>query len=454
MTRSLLGNKPLYHEILSIAIPISLQSLFQSSLSVIDQIMVGQLGTNSVAGIGLGGRFPNLFAVTLAAVGTSSSIMISQYCGANDRRGISRSFSTNGLLALFITAVFFLTSIFFPVQILSCYTSDANIVAIGSDYLRIMSVSYIPLLITTMLSAVLRNTGHATSPMIASIISVITNTILNYVLIFGNFGAPRLGVNGTAIATTSARIIECLILCSLFIKEQKASILRIYPLECISTDFIKKMLMIASPIIINEFLWGAGDTMYSVIYGHIGTEAMAAMTLTLPIQNLSIGLFTGVSSAAAILVGNSLGKGTYAGAYKLSQRFIRYCILGSFGIGGALCLISGVYPNLFDVSGSTRHYTVLLIYIFSAFLFVKVSNMVLAGGILRSGGKTVYTLAMEMFGTWAIGVPIGFLAAMVWHLPIEWVYCLITTEEVVRLVIGLLIFWSKKWMKQITITTA
>ncbi|HEX2937620.1 MAG TPA: MATE family efflux transporter, partial [Ruminiclostridium sp.] len=275
-------------------------------------------------------------------------------------------------------------------------------------------------------------------------------TFLNYVLIFGNFGAPKLGVNGTAIATTAARFIETFILLTLFVKTQKESIYKIEFKSELPNGFIKKTLIIASPIALNEFLWGFGDSMYSVVYGHIGAAAAAAMSLTSPVQNLSVGLFTGVSTAAAILVGNKLGKGEYDSAYKLSLKYMKLSVIGSIGMGGVVSIFAWVYSGLFKVPVSTRHTTVILLYIFSAYLFVKVSNMVLSGGIIRSGGKTNYTLYMDIFGTWIIGVPIGFLSAFVLHLPIEWVYSLITTEEVVRLIIGVFIFKSKKWMRQIS----
>ena len=228
MTYKNIANQGLRHHILTIAIPISLQSLFQASLSVIDQIMVGQLGTNSIAAIGLGARFANLFLVTLAAIGTSASIMISQYCGSHDSCGVNHSFISNSTLASIITFIFLLPSLLFSQQIIGMYTSDVTVIPMAADYLRIVTISYIPLLFTTMLSTMLRNTGYAKFPMVAGIASVIINTVLNYILIFGMFGAPKLGINGTAIATTVARVIECLILLFFFLKSQKSSEFKIH----------------------------------------------------------------------------------------------------------------------------------------------------------------------------------------------------------------------------------
>lgn len=442
--------KTLLKSILTIAVPISLQSLFQSSLSVIDQIMVGQLGTESITSIGLGAKFPNFFMITLAAVGTSSSIMISQYCGAKNWDGVNKAFFSNGFFALAVMALFFLPSALFPRQIIGMYTADPIIVGMGADYLRITAIGYIPLLGTTMVSSLLRNTGYAKAPMLAGIVSVFVNTFLNYVLIFGNFGAPKLGVNGTAIATTVARFVEFFLLICFFFKVQSKAEYKISTPTKLSRNFLKQTLIIASPIILNEFLWGFGDTMYAVVYGHMGTEEMAAMTLTAPIQSLSVGLFTGISTAAAILVGNCLGREENGTACTLSRKFLQGGIVGSLAMGVLLCIFSNTYADLFRVPSSTKQITVMILYVFSALLFVKVTNMILAGGILRSGGVTKYTLYLDVLGTWCIGIPLGFLSAFVWHLPIAWVYFFISTEEIVRLVLGSRIFTAGKWMRKIS----
>ena len=161
-------------------------------------------------------------------------------------------------------------------------------------------------------------------------------------------------------------------------------------------------------------------------------------------------MFTGFSTAAAILVGNHLGKDKNENAYMLSKKYVKLGILSSIGLGGLLVLFSQFYIDLYNVPSSIKQTTTWLLYVFAIVLFVKVTNMILSGGILRSGGKTKYTLLLDTLGTWVIGVPIGLLAAFIWNLPIFWVYFLISTEEIVRMIFGLLIFHSKRWMKNIT----
>lgn len=440
----------LRRSILQIAVPVSLQTLLQSSLAVIDQIMVGQLGTDSIAGVGLGSTFPALFVTTLMAVGASASIMISQYVGAKDKGGVRAAFCANNLLAVLVMLAFLLPSALFPTQILRFYTTDATVAAVGAGYMRIVSIGYLPLMLTTMLSALLRNIGYVKSPVVAGGISVFVNTALNYLLIFGNFGAPKLGANGTAIATTAARVLEFAIVFVLFLRAQRRTDYRVALWQRLPAGFLGKTVAIAAPMMLNEFLWGFGNNVYASIYGHIGAAAMAAMTLTNPVQGLSVGLFSGLSTAAGILVGNKLGSGDNEGAFAMSRRMMRVCILGSVAAGAVLCLLAAPYTMLFQVTDATRQATVRILYVFSGFLFVKVSNMVLAGGILRSGGKTGYTLAIDLFGTWGVGVPLGLLTGMALHLPIHWVYFWITVEEAVRLMLGFIVFRSRRWMRRLT----
>ncbi len=434
---------------LALAIPISIQSLFQYSLSVIDQVMVGQLGTNSVAAVGLGSNFPNVFIVTLAAIGTSASIMIAQFFGIKDKRSIRRAFFCNSLLALLVTLLFFIPSFALPKLIISLYTFDTNVIPLASNYLQIIAPGYLFLLITVMISALLRNTGKAKIPMMTGIISVALNTLLNYVLIFGRLGFPALGIIGTAVATTLTRFIESvLLILFLYFSRDKAheGIEKVY---VNIGKMMKQTIRIAAPVVLNEFLWGVGSTVYSIIYGRIGTEDMAAMTLTNPVQSLLIGLFSGFSTAAAILVGNCLGRNDFTSAYYTAIKILKFSIICSAAAGGILILSSNIYVHLFHVEPDVQKNCIRILYVFASLLCIKVGNMIVAGGILRCGGKTRYSLYLDLLGTWCIGIPLGLLAAVVFKLDIQWVYLAISVEEVIRFILGIGILRSKRWMNSI-----
>lgn len=454
MIKQFFKDKPYYKTMLAIAIPVSIQSLFQASLSMIDQFMIGRLGKEAIAGVGLGSRFPFIFLVTLAAVASTISIFAAQFWGKKDTENIARTLGGTLLFGALITLVFSLTSLIFSHQVLGIYTKDVNIIELGSSYLKIIAVGYIPMLLISVYSSVLRSTENVKVPMYAGLFAIGLNTLLNYLLIFGKFNFPKLGLYGAAYATTITRFIECaLLLIITYVKKYPGSF-KISEIFDLSPVFLKKIFIVMSPLLINEFMWALGETMYSVIYGRIGTLEVAAMTLTYPIQGLSIGFFSGISSAAGIMIGNTLGKGDRETAFKYSKKFIKLGIVGASVFGCLLVICSRLYVSIFNVSNDLKDYTIKLLIMFSIVLWIKVSNMIIGGGILRSGGETKYTLYLDMIGTWGIGVPIGFISAFVLKLPIHWVYLIISGEELVRFIIGLKLLHSKKWMKDITEITS
>ncbi|MCY6371894.1 MATE family efflux transporter [Clostridium ganghwense] len=452
MIKGFLKDKYYYKTMLAIAIPVSIQSLFQASLSMIDQFMIGQLGEEAIAAVGLGSRFPFILLITLGAIASVTSIFAAQFWGKKDTPNIGRTLGGTFIFGAFITTIFTLISLMFSQQVLNLYTKDTKIVELGSVYLRIIAVGYIPMLFISIYSSVLRSTEHVKTPMYAGLFAVGLNTLLNYLFIFGKFGLPHMGLYGAAYATTITRFVECVLILIITYVNKYPAAFKINEMFDISLVFMKKIFIVASPLLISEFMWALGETMYSIVYGRMGTIEVAAMTLTYPIQGLSIGLFSGVSSAAGIMIGNKLGIWDNEVAFKYSKKFIKLGIVGSSIFGVLLIICSNLYVSVFNVSSDVKDYTIKILVMFSIVLWIKVSNMIIGGGILRSGGKTKYTLYLDIVGTWGIGVPIGFISAFVLKLPIQWVYLIISGEELVRLIIGLKLVYSKKWMKNITET--
>lgn len=439
----------LYKDMLKIGLPVTLQSMFQASLSVIDQLMVGQLGSVSIAGSGLGGKFVSLFTVTVTALSGAASILIAQYYGAKDRAGVNRSFFFNLYLSFGIMAVFTIASFFLPGQIMGFYTTDAATCAAAAEYLKILSVGFLPFAVTLMLSTLLRSTGYSRLPMYASIVSIVINIAGNYILIFGKLGFPSMGLAGAAIATTFSRYAELAVIALLFYRTRRKGRESLSPRIHLKRDFAFRALGIALPLLVTEFMWSLGENVYAMIYGRLGTDACAAMTLTNSIQAMMVGLFTGVSASAGILIGIRLGRGEKEEAYRDSKRLVRVAFIGSVCISGVIALIAPAYVRLFQVEEPVRQTAVSILYAFAIVLFAKILNMTLAGGILRSGGNTRYTMLIDLFGTWAVGIPLGLVAAYLLHLPIAWVYFILSLEECVRLALALVVFVRKKWMRSL-----
>lgn len=445
-----INKRKFYQDLIHIALPVTIQSLFTSSLSVVDQIMIGQLGSVSIAGIGLGGKFAGIFIIITAAISGAAGILISQYYGKKDKKGIQDSFISNFYIAMLIAILFTILSSVIPNNIMSLYSNDQETISAAARYLSIVGIGFIPIGITIMLSTLLRSTGYAKFPMYASVASVLLDAFLNYVMIFGKLGFPKLGLDGAAWSTTIARTLEMVYIVLLYIKVNKRQGISISFKINTSHKFKVQLFHILYPLFLGEFFWGFGENVYASIYGKIGTDPCAAMTLTYPIQSMLVGLFTGLSAASGIMIGKRLGKGSFDKAYEEAKLFLRYAFIGTISLGALLVAGAKYYVMIYNVNTQVKTTTIYILYVFAIFLSVKVQNMILGGGIIKSGGDTRITFKIDMLGTWGFGVPLGLISAHVLQLPIYYVYFILSLEECVRLALCCMVFKKKKWMNNVT----
>ncbi len=444
-------DKEFKQKLLHIALPVTIQALMQSSLNLIDQIMIGSLGSACIAGIGLAGKFTSILSVLVAAIVSAAGILISQYFGAKNEKGVRDSFYLPFYFSLLFVLIFSILSFFIPNQIMSLYADDGETIYKAAAYLKIRTAGYLPSVITMFVSTLLRNMQKAKLPAIAGIVSIAINTLMNWLLINGVWIFPRLEESGAAIATVLSQIFEMLIVTVLFLREKKKQNLFLHPTVSFSKTFIKNVSSILAPILVGEALWSLGENVYAIIYGHLGTEPCAAMTLMYPIQGIAIGSLSGVASAAGIIVGNSLGAGDEKKAYGEAFGFVRLTVTAGIIIGVFVCLISPLYVSLFNVAPETRTGTIKILAAFSAVFTAKVFNMVVGGGVLQAGGQTKFMTLVNIIGTWGCGVPFGFISAYVFKFPIWWVYFALSLEEYVRLAISVWLLKSRRWMKNVAI---
>lgn len=442
--------------VLRLALPVTIQSLLQSSFSVIDQVMIGQLGSSSIAGIGLGGKFVSLYSVVLAAIASAAGITISQYIGKKDEKSVNRSFYTSMMLSVGLAAIFMVLCLAFPEIIMMAYTKDGATRLLAVKYLRILAVSFLPMAVSSVATTMFRCMEKAALPLYASIFALILNTGLNYLLIFGKGPFPEMGVEGAAVASTASQVISCGIILFFFkiykdvpkLKWDRKGELPAGEAG-VRKEYRKQYLKILCPILVCEFLWSLGENVYTAIYGNIGTDACAAMTITIPVQTLVIGALSGLSQASGILIGKSLGARQYQEAYEDSKKLIKYGFLISVILSIVLVAASPLYVNIYNVEPVVKKITGGLLTVIAIVAPVKVLNMILGGGIIRSGGKTNYIMWIDIIGTWGFGVPLGFLSAFIWKLPITYVYFILSMEECVRLGISLILFKKKVWMERL-----
>lgn len=453
-------------DFVKIALPITIQSIFQASMSVIDQIMTGQLGKVKVAGIGLGSKFSSIYSVIIAAVATAAGIIISQYVGKKDDKGVAKNFWRCLFVACIIGVIFEVISILFDYNIMSIYSNDQGTIESAAEYLKIIAIGFLPMAFTLLLSTLHRSTGRAKVPMIASVIAVVTNTILNYLLIYGHMNFPKWGLRGAAWATTIGRFIELFIVAifTVYLIKKKQLVLLYqernvdnnnpgrskHPEKNNHSEW-KTLALILVPILISEALWSVGENIYAAIYGRIGTDECAAMTLTGPVQNLMIGAMSGIAAAAGIIIGRELGRENEKEAYQKGIIFMVYGFIGTTVFGLILFFLRSYYVQIFNVEDNVKMMTKQILAVYCVIVVVKVENMILGGGIIRSGGKTKLLLMIDTIGTWCFGIPLGLLAGFVWKMPIALVYFMLSLEECVRLLISLVVFRKRIWMQNLTL---
>lgn len=440
--------KDFFKSVCKLAVPVALQSMLQASFSIVDQIMIGQLGSVAVAGVGLAGKFSSIYLVLVSAVGAVAGIMISQYMGQKNQKEVRRSYFVNFFLAIGIAVVFMLFCMLFPQQIMGLYTPDEETKRVAGEYLFVTAGTFLFSAGATIVSVIFRCMEKAVFPLAAGIVSAVLNTILNYVLIFGKFGFPQMGVKGAATATLIAQAANLLLMAVFLVLHR----------EFLSADQEKGELQpfhwkqygeMLFPILICELAWSLGENVYAVIYGHLGTDDCAAMTLINPVQSLMIGALCGLAQSAGVIIGKMLGNKEYDNAYQAAKKLLWYGFIGSAALSIVIVMTSKVYVNIYQVSDQVKLLTRQILFAYALIAPFKVLNMILGGGIIRSGGKTKYVMAIDMIGTWGFGVPLGLLSAFVFRLSIPYVYFILSLEECVRFAISLVVLRKKSWMQSI-----
>lgn len=439
-----------FFAVLQIAVPVALQSMLQSSFGMIDQLMVGQLGSVSVAAVEVAGRPAFIYNVIVGAMASIAGIMVAQYLGMEDQEAADRSLSVNLTAVTGIALLFMFLCLSFPEKIVRIYTKDPEIIAAGTTYLKCIVWTCLPGGLASILSVMIRCMNRASYPLYAGIASAAINTVLNYVLIFGKMGLPGMGVAGAAAASVISQIANVTVILAMFrITQRQQNRSFQFSLRLGRAGYLQYAVMLM-PVLVNEFLWSVGQNVNTVIYGHIGTKELAAMSLTGPVQGLFIGALGGISQAAGILIGKRLGAKEYDTAYRESKRLVLYGLIGSLILSAALIFLQKPYTRLFNVEKDVQKMAGYLLIAFAVLGPVKVTNMILGGGIVRSGGKTVYIMVIDMIGTWLVGAPLGLITAFVFHLPVVWVYFILSQEEVVRLLITCIVFKRRKWMSSLS----
>lgn len=447
--RSIVEDKKFLKKTIAIGIPIAVQALLNTTLNLVDTMMIGSLGESTIAAVGLANKVFFVFTLLLFGIVSGSSILTAQYWGKRDVKNIRRVLGISLIIGLSGAVIFMLAGLFIPKVVMSIFTPSEGTISIGASYLAIVALSYPLTAITNCYISLLRATNQVKAPVFISIVSILVNVVLNYTLIYGNFGAPKLGVQGAAIATVIARLVECLsILAVVYISKGPAAA-KIKELVAFDKEFIKKYLITVSPVIANEFMWGLGVTMYSLVYGRMGDEAVAAITITQNVEQICVVIFQGLSSATAVILGNELGANKIKDAERHSKSFFVLQFMLTIVMGMVCLLIRTPLINLFSVPDNIAADITKCLTVFVCYLPFRMFNLINIVGVLRSGGDTKASLLLDITGVWCVGIPFAFLGGIVLGLPIYYVYAMITIEEVYKFILGLRRYKQKKWLRNI-----
>ena len=448
----------IYKKTLLLAIPMMIQMGITNAVGLIDNIMVGSLGTESITGVSIGGQL--IFVFNLAIFGGMSGpgIFGAQYYGKGDKEGVQSIFRLKWWIAIAITVAGLFVFTMFGEQLITLYLHgesadiDPDItVSEGMQYLGIMLGGFLPLAITQVYSSQLRETGESVRPMVAGIVSVMTDIVFNYILIYGKFGAPKMGVRGAAIATVISRFVEMAVLViSAHLHTDKHTFLKgIYRKIRVPRRILLPVLAKSWPMFINEFMWAGGMAVLTQCYSLRGLSVVAGLNISNALCNLLNVVFIAMGHAVGIIVGQMLGASDYDGAEKSGLRLSRFTGCLSAVLTVILIALAWKFPLIYDTSAEVRHIATRFIVITA--LFFPVQGFLNAMYFtLRSGGKTVITMLFDSVYTWCAGVLTAFVLCHFTSLSVFVIYAIVQTLDILKCVIGYVLLKKKIWLVNIT----
>ena len=451
MTENLntIDNRDMMKKVGLIAGPIALQSLIASSLNLIDNLMIGGLGELALNAVGVSVQIFFIFWMLVFGFSSGNATFLAQFFGAGDHVNIRRVTGFALTINFGVGVLFFLAAFLLPEQILKIFTNIPEAIEAGIPYVRTGSFCFLLIPVTQSFTVALRATQQTHLPLIASVTSLCTNTFLNYCLIYGHFGMPRLEIRGAALATVIARCLElAIILYFVFVRGNliKGELREYFGY---SRQLALRIIKNAVPTTINETLWGIGNAMYVAAFARISVTAGAAYQACNTISGLFSMLAFSVGDAALIMIGQKLGEGKSEEAYEMGKKMIILGLIVGVVMGGISLLLGKPILSLFDFTPAGADMAWKTFVVFSCMLWLEVYNGLIVTGILRCGGDTKFAALADVGTVWAIGVPAAFITALKLGWPIYFAVMAVRCEAVVKGILLTARFFSKKWVRNV-----
>ena len=449
--KKMLRDKEYWSLILSLAVPIALQNLLSSSLAIIDNVMIGRLGDIAVGAVGVSSQVAQLVNIFLFGITSGGAVFAAQYWGKKDYDGIRRTYGLVMLscLAVSVFAAALISS--FPDKVLSLYTNSRAIIEEGTSYLRIAAFSYVGIAVNLGFCTILRSTEQVRLPVVSNLVSVFVNIVLNAVLIFGLCGFPKLGIQGAAIATVVASLVNPLFIFT--VSFFKRYILRCSLREMFSfpKGFVPKFFSVSLPVFFNEAMWALGVAGTNMVYGRMGESNIAALTITRTVENLAFVLIIGLGNACAVMIGKNIGKGNYSLAHTYAKRFTLLVPILCLGIGGVIVALRAPILSLFSLSAEAKYAAMWLLLIYGVEMPLRNIPYVTIIGIFRAGGDTRKGMIFDVSCLWCLALPIAIILGLVckWEFLLVYPIALLM-EDIPKATLCIRHTLSGKWMHSVT----
>jgi putative MATE family efflux protein len=450
MLKQFIGNKAFYKTLITVALPLVLQQLITTSVQLVDNVMVGKLGEQAIASVSVVNQlYFIVILVTFGAMG-GAGIFSAQYFGSKDYEKLKQTFRFKLIIGFLVALLSFILFSLFGQTLISLFTNNQITIKGGIDYLNIVKWSAFFWIISVAISNTFRETGITKPLLWISIVAIITNTLLNFVLIFGLFGFPALGIIGAAIATLIARFIEFLLTVVLLYKKGTIFNTKIFKVFKIEKKLLTSVIIMAIPLTLNEALWSSGQTMFLHAYSTRGDHALAAMNITGAISQLVFVTFGGIATAVAVMVGNTLGKNELEQAKDNAKKLIAFSVFIAIFAGLVLFILSFFILNIYDVEIATKDIAAFNIRVNALFIPIYSFNVALFF-ILRAGGDTKSTFLMDALYMWVLPVPVAIILAYLTNLPVTLMFLIIQSLEIPKMVFGLSRYKKGYWIKNLAI---
>lgn len=439
--------RSLRKEIVRLALPIALQQFMTALVGACDAIMLGKLSQDAMSAVSLATQVTFVFNLFMFAFMAGENMFVAQYYGKGDYTGISQVFSLVTKICGCIAVVFLAGTLFFPEQLMRILTNEETLIVLGSEYLRVIGISYVFSGIAQIFLAIMKNCGAVNMSTLINGVMVILNIALNAVFIFGLSGFPKMGIKGAALATVLATVVQFLwsvgyVLCR--IRAVKFS------LRSCEKKLFGRFWQKTVPLLINNLAWGIGFSMYSVIMGHLGTDAVAANGIANISKNLVVCFCLGLGNAGSIIVGNRLGADHLQEAKEVGETLTKTAIIAGIVSGLVLIALSPFITKMVDLTPTARGYLQKMLLISSYYIAGKSVNCMTIGGIFAAGGDSKFGMLCDSVTLWCIIVPLGCICAFILKLPVMVVYFVLNLDEIIKLPVVYKHYKKYKWIKNLT----